>query len=139
MNFSDALPFLQQHHRMVVTTFRRSGSTQMSIVLGGPFEDRMALVARGDTAKVRNLQRDPRISVLVASSDWRGWVAVEGTAVIRDADNTSPEALRVLLREVFKAAGGDHGDWDEYDRVMREEHRAAVLITPEHVSGQRYE
>ena len=35
--------------------------------------------------------------------------------------------------------GGDHGDWDEYDRVMREDRRAAILITPARVTGQRYE
>ena len=139
MDFNDALPFLNQHHRMVVTTFRRSGSAQMSIVMGGPFENGMALVARGDTAKVRNLEHDPRISVLVVSDDWRGWVAAEGTAEIRGADNTDPEELRLLLREVFKAAGGDHGDWDEYDRVMREDRRAAILVTPSRVTGQRYE
>ncbi|MDT4921585.1 MAG: hypothetical protein QOI15_2487, partial [Pseudonocardiales bacterium] len=33
-------------------------------------------------------------------------------------------------REVFEAAGGAHDDWDEYDRVMRTDRRAAVLVTP---------
>jgi hypothetical protein len=36
----------------------------------------------------------------------------------------------VILREIFTAAGGTHDDWDTYDRVMREERRTAVLITP---------
>ncbi|COW92629.1 hypothetical protein OVV29_29725 [Klebsiella pneumoniae] len=38
--------------------------------------------------------------------------------------------MRLLLREVFTAAGGTHDDWDEYDRVMAQEQRAVVLITP---------
>ena len=38
-----------------------------------------------------------------------------------------------LLREVFRAAGGTHDDWPTYDRVMAEERRAAVLISPERV------
>lgn len=138
MDFNDALPFLNQHHRTVVTTFRRSGTAQMSIVLGGPFEGRMALVARADTAKVRNLRRDPRASVLVVSDDWRGWVAVDGTAEVRGSGDTGAEELRVLLRDIYKAAGGDHSDWDEFDKTMRDEDRAAVLITPDRVSGQRY-
>ena len=110
----------------------------MSIVLGGPFRGGMALVARGDTAKVHNLRRDPRCAVLVASENWRGWVTVEGTATIRDQDNTEAEELRQLLRDIFTAGGGTHDDWDEYDRVMREERRAAVLIEPDAVYGQRY-
>jgi hypothetical protein len=43
------------------------------------------------------------------------------------------EALRVLLRDVFTAAGGSHDDWDAYDRVMAGERRAAVLIAPRRV------
>jgi hypothetical protein len=46
-----------------------------------------------------------------------------------------PEELRVLLRDVFSAAGGTHDDWDEYDRVMHTERRAAVLVTPERITG----
>jgi hypothetical protein len=41
----------------------------------------------------------------------------------------------VLLREIFTAAGGTHDDWDTYDRVMAEERRVAVLVTPERVYG----
>jgi hypothetical protein len=40
------------------------------------------------------------------------------------------EGLRVLLRDIFTAAGGRHDDWATYDQVMREERRTAVLITP---------
>jgi hypothetical protein len=45
------------------------------------------------------------------------------------------EALRRLLREIFAAAGGTHDDWAEYDRIMREQGRTAVLITPTRVYG----
>jgi hypothetical protein len=41
------------------------------------------------------------------------------------------------LRAVFQAAGGTHEDWDEYDRVMAAERRAAVLIQPERVITNR--
>lgn len=40
------------------------------------------------------------------------------------------EALRLLLRDIFRVAGGTHDDWDTYDRVMADERRAAVLLTP---------
>jgi hypothetical protein len=37
------------------------------------------------------------------------------------------------LRDVFTAAGGTHDDWPAYDRVMAQERRAAILITPQRV------
>jgi len=43
------------------------------------------------------------------------------------------EGLRVLLRDVFTAAGGTHDDWPTYDRVMAEERRAVVMIAPDRV------
>jgi hypothetical protein len=36
---------------------------------------------------------------------------------------------------VFTAAGGVHDDWEEYDRVMAEQRRTAVLVTPHRVYG----
>ena len=50
-------------------------------------------------------------------------------------DGMDEEALRLLLREVFHAAGGTHDDLDEYDRAMAEEGRVAVLIAPERILG----
>jgi len=34
---------------------------------------------------------------------------------------------------VFTAAGGTHDDWATYDRVMAQERRTAVLMTPHRV------
>jgi hypothetical protein len=39
--------------------------------------------------------------------------------------------LRQLLRDIFAAAGGAHPDLDEYDHVMADERRTAVLLRPE--------
>jgi hypothetical protein len=59
---------------------------------------------------------------------------VEGSAELVGPDDPQPridaEGVRMLLRDVFRAAGGTHDDWDAYDRVMAEERRTAVLITP---------
>ena len=46
------------------------------------------------------------------------------------APNVDAEALRLLLREVFVAAGGTHDDWDTYDAVMRAERRTVIKIEP---------
>jgi hypothetical protein len=66
---------------------------------------------------------------------------VEGHAELAGPDDpqwwlTGPEQLRVLLRNIFTAAGGTHDDWDAYDRVMREERRAAVIVNPTRIYGR---
>ena len=67
------------------------------------------------------------------------WATIEGRAELIGPDipnvEISPDRLRLLLREVFTAAGGTHEDWDEYDRTMRDERRTAVLITPTRIYG----
>ena len=50
-------------------------------------------------------------------------------------DGIDAEALRLLLREVFQAAGGTHDDFDEYDRVMATEGRVAVVVAPDRILG----
>jgi hypothetical protein len=36
--------------------------------------------------------------------------------------------------EIFTAAGGTHDDFDTYHRVMADERRTAVLVTPARIS-----
>ena len=136
MEFSDALAFLQEQHSSIVTTIGRSGRPQATILRAGPHEGKMAFVVRGDTVKLRNLARDPHCTVLTVETSWRRYVTVEGSAAVHGPDNTDAEELRLLLRTVFTAAGGTHDNWDEYDRVMREERRAVVIVTPERVYGR---
>jgi PPOX class probable F420-dependent enzyme len=131
----------RDHGLCVLSTLRGDGSIQSSVVNAGVMahpgtgEPVVALVAIGGARKLQHLRADPRATV-VARAGWQ-WVTVEGTTQIIGPDDPSPgvdaEGLRLLLRAVFEAAGGTHEDWDTYDRVMREERRAAVLITPTRV------
>jgi PPOX class probable F420-dependent enzyme len=131
----------RDHGLCVLSTLRRDGSIQSSVVNAGVMahpstgDPVVALVAIGGARKLQHLRADPRATV-VARAGWQ-WVTVEGTAEIIGPDDPDPgtdaEALRLLLRSIFEAAGGTHDDWDTYDRVMREERRTAVLISPTRV------
>jgi len=126
------------HGLCVVSTLRDDGSVQSTVVNAGVLahpltgDQVVGLVAAGGTRKLRNLRADPRATV-VARAGWQ-WVAVEGTADVIGPDDPHPdvdgERLRLLLREIFRAAGGTHDDWETFDRVMAEERRAAVLVVP---------
>ncbi len=97
----------------------------------------VALVVRGNTVKLRHWCRTPRATI-VFRSGW-SWVGVEGTTTIigpdDDCESFDPSSVPQLLRNVFTAAGGTHEDWDEYDRVMADERRAAVFVHPTRITG----
>ena len=128
-------------HLAVVCTSRADGSVQASIVSTGVLDHPVggapvaALVARGDALKLRHWRRDPR-ATLVAQSGYQ-WVAVEGTVELVGPDDRldgiDPVGIPELLRAVFRAAGGSHDDWATFDRVMADERRVAVLVTPTRV------
>ncbi len=121
----------------VVSTLRADGSIQSSIVNAGglahPLDASHVLgfVTYGKT-KLAHLRARPQLS-LTFRAGWQ-WAAVEGTAELIGPDDRASgideEGLRLLLRAVFKAAGGEHDDWDAYDATMREQRRTAVLIQP---------
>lgn len=134
--FAELVP--GDHGLVTVASLRADGSVQASTVNAGVLPHPVtgaavvALVAAGGTQKLRNLRRDPRITVTIRTG-WQ-WATVEGIAELVGPDDALPDldadAVRRLLRDVFTAAGGSHEDWDEYDRVMAAERRTAVLVTP---------
>ena len=138
MEFEDAVPFLQKNHRAVISTYQKTGGMQSSIVVCGAYQGQGAFVSvQGCSAKVRNLRRDPRCTVMAVDNDWRDYTVVEGQAQLKDYHNTPPEEFRVLLREVFRACGDkDHPDWEEYDQAMVKQDAVVVFVTPERVYGK---
>src|SRR5580658_3595981 len=93
----------------------------------------VGVVARGDARKLRYLRAHPRATIVLRAG-WQ-WSAVEGPVELAGPDDPLPGVdagrLRLLLREIFTAAGGTHDDWPTYDRVMAEERRTAVLVIPD--------
>src|ERR1700754_3189443 len=106
----------------VVSTSRADHTIQSSVVNLGVMDhpvsggDIVAFVTYGKV-KLANLRARPRLSLTVRAG-WN-WLAVEGDAEIIGPDDPrsgfDADATRLLLREIFTAAGGSHDDWDEYD------------------------
>jgi PPOX class probable F420-dependent enzyme len=119
---------------VIVATTRPDGSVHASLVNAGVLDDPatgepvVGLVVRGDARKLTHFRRSGRAAATFHSG-WQ-WVTVEGPVSIIGPDDGD---VRELLRTVFRAAGGSHDDWDEYDRVMAAERRVAVLIRPARV------
>lgn len=131
------------HGLSVVVTRRGDRTPHTSVVNAGVIahpitgERVVAFVGVGGTRKLEHLRADPTIAVVVRAG-WQ-WASVEGSARLIGPDDPHPEIdderLRLLLREIFSAAGGTHDDWDAYDRTMRDERRTAVLVDQRRVYG----
>jgi PPOX class probable F420-dependent enzyme len=130
-----------EHGLVVVSTLRQDGTIASSVVNAGVVahpatgEPAVAMVIRGGTRKLDHLRQRPRATVAVRVG-WQ-WATAEGPVDLIGPDDphagTDAGRLRLLLREIFTAAGGAHEDFEEYDRVMVAERRTAVLLHPEKV------
>ena len=129
------------HGLVVVSVTRGDGTISSSVVNAGVLphpvtgESVVGMVVRGGTRKLANWRARPYANVVIRSG-WQ-WAAAEGRVDLIGPDDPVPgfdaDRLRLLLREIFTAAGGTHEDFDTYDRVMREERRTAVFVHPDRV------
>jgi PPOX class probable F420-dependent enzyme len=123
MDIAEAQEFLRGNHHAVLSTLRADGRPQLSpITATVDGEGRVIISTRETAVKVRNLRRDPRVSMAVLNDRFYGdWVQVEGTAEIISL----PEALELLV-DYYRRAAGEHPDWDEYRAAMVEQKRVIV-------------
>jgi len=140
-NFARLVPM--DHGLVVVSTARPDGTVQSSVVNGGVLthpltgQQVVGFVAAGQARKLEYLRARLRATVVIRAG-WQ-WAGVEGPAQLvgpgDPVDGIDADALRLLLRDVFTAAGGTHDDWPTYDAVMAAEGRVVVLVTPERTYG----
>lgn len=134
----DPRDLLADSRLAVLATIKADGMPQLSPVT--PYYDRAAetiyvSVTEG-RAKTANLRRDPRAAVEVTSADGRSWATAEGSARLigpgRDPNGPQVDALV----EYYRAAAGEHPDWDEYRAAMVADRRVLLKLTVDHVYGQ---
>ena len=127
----------------VVSTLRSDGSVHSAVVNAGVTthpvtgEEVVGYVALGRALKLRHLRARPRATVT-----WRvgfRWQSVEGAVTLIGPDDpldgVDPADLPQLLRDVYLSTGATHDDWPTYDRVMAEERRCVVLVSPDRAYG----
>ncbi|MGW5866383.1 PPOX class F420-dependent oxidoreductase [Streptomyces sp. NPDC055239] len=135
----DPHALLAQSTLGVLATIKSDGRPQLSPVM--PSYDRSAGVIRvsttAKTAKIANLRRDARATLEVTSPDGRAWATVEGTATLT-GPGTDPKGPEVqALVDYYRAAAGEHPNWDEYRAVMVADRRVLITMTVDNVYGTR--
>jgi PPOX class probable F420-dependent enzyme len=123
---ADLLTFVRPRHQGVLLTVRRDGGPQASLVtIGVSADEHLVVSSYPERAKVHNLRRRPRASVVVQSDSFGGeWVQVDGSAEVIDL----PEAIDGLV-EYFRVISGEHPDWDEYRAAMRRQGKCQIPVS----------
>lgn len=116
--------FVAPRHRGVLLTTRADGRPQSSLVTMGLSGGEILISSYPERAKVHNVRRDPRVSVVVMSDEFNGeWVQVDGTGRVVDL----PDAVEGLV-EYFRCISGEHSDWDEYRQAMVRQGKCLIRV-----------
>jgi PPOX class probable F420-dependent enzyme len=122
----------------VLATLKRDGRPQLSQVSFHLDVD--ALLVRVSVtdgrAKVANLRRDPRASLLVSSTDGWSYAVLEGTCELSPVASDPADATVDELVDVYRSIRGEeHPDWDEYRSAMVDDRRLVLRLPVERAYG----
>ena len=124
MEISDAQTFLIDNHHGVLVARKKDGSLQMTLV--SPVidaEGKVIITARDSTYKVKNMKRDPRISLLVFGDKFNGsdYIQIDGKAEVIE----HPQAMDIVLDWHRKIRGVP----DNWDDIGRKRYPKAALLS----------
>ena len=106
----------------IVTTLRADGSPQATVVWVEREGDTVVFNTAYHRAKPSNLERDPRVSVLVTAPDFYHWIAVSGRAQL--TTDGAEEQIDRLSRKY------DGKPWP----YVEGQRRVKVTVVPERVT-----
>jgi PPOX class probable F420-dependent enzyme len=135
MEISEALEFLKNNHRGCLVTRKKDGSLQMTLVspvLGT--DDNLIITARDTTYKVKNIKRNPQISLLVYGEKFNGsnYVQIDGKAEVI----AHPQAMDIVL-DWHRKIRGEPKSWQEIREKTLAENRIAIRVAIDKVGPQR--
>ncbi len=121
--------FLEPSRIVMVATIGRDGMPQMTPNWYFCDGDRVAISTTKDRVKYRNLSRDPRMTVCIASEPMAGdYVSISGPVLISDDDSIWPTTRSII---------GRYTPLENADGMierMKDEGRVILWLTPEKVT-----
>lgn len=136
MELTSTLELAAAYHNGVLVTLKRDGRPQLSNITYVVGSDGFIRVSVTDgRAKAANLRRDSRASLYVTRPDFWSYFVIEATAELSPTAAAPDDATVDELVDVYRAAQGEHPDWEEYRRVMVEDRRLVVRLHPERAYG----
>jgi PPOX class probable F420-dependent enzyme len=136
MSEQEVQDFLGAHIKVQVATVGKDGAPHLTTLFYVVQDGRIAFWTYGTSQKVKNLERDPRITALVETgSDYAelAGVSIQGTAeLVRD-----PDGIRRIGSAVVTAmaGGADLGDLGRDIVEQQVAKRVGIVITPDKVAS----
>ncbi|HUF40913.1 MAG TPA: pyridoxamine 5'-phosphate oxidase family protein [Verrucomicrobiae bacterium] len=134
MEISEAQKFLKSNHHGVLVARKRDGSLQMTLVSPVIGTDgKVTITARESTYKVKNIRRNPEVSLLVYGEKFNGsnYIQIDGKAEIIPL----PQAMDIVL-DWHRQIRGEPENWDDIRKKTLAEGRLAIRVAIEKVGPQ---
>ncbi|MFY9916294.1 MAG: PPOX class F420-dependent oxidoreductase [Nocardioidaceae bacterium] len=134
----DLSAFVAERNVGSLATIKRDGRPQLSNVsyTYDPDSGLVRMSLTDDRAKIYNLRRDPRASMLVQGAGGWTYAVVEGDMQLTATAVDPHDATVDELIEVFRlVAGKEHPDWDEYRAAMVADRRLVGRLKVTHAYG----
>ncbi len=136
MTEEEVRAFLGANLKVQVASIGRDGTPHLTTLFYVLLDDKISFWTYASSQKVRNLERDPRLSALVETgADYAelAGVSIQGTAeIVRE-----PEGIRRIGTAVVEAMAGD-ADLGDLGRDIVEHQvskRVGIVITPTKVAS----
>ena len=131
MEIADAQKFLRDNHHGVLVTRKKDSSLQMTLV--SPViddEGKVIITSRESTYKVKNIKRNPQISLLVYGDQFNGsnYIQIDGRAEVIP----HPKAMDIVLNW-HRQIRGEPANWEVVREKTKAEGRIAMRVTIEKV------
>lgn len=138
MSDREVADFLEDNLKVQVASIGRDGSPHLTTLFYVVLDGRIAFWTYARSQKIRNLERDDRVSCLVEDGtdyfELRG-VSVTGRAeIVRDHDRILEIGSAVAVRMVGAKSMDDLGDLGRSTVEKQATKRVAVVIHPDHVA-----
>ena len=130
---------LEDNLKVQVASIGPDGVPHLSTLFYVVRDRKIAFWTYGRSQKIRNLERDPRVSALVEDGvdyfELRG-VSITGRAeIVRDPDRILHLGAKVAVRMVGATSLDDLGDVGRATVEKQATKRVAVVVHPEHVAS----
>ena len=138
MSEQEVSDFLDAATKLQVATVNPDGAPHLTTLFYVVRDGKIAFWTYGRSQKIRNLERDPRISILVEDGDdyfeLRG-VSIRGKAeIIRDYGELHAIGTAVAMRMVGASDESELGDIGRAEVQRQAQKRVAVVVTPDQVA-----
>lgn len=134
MEIAEAQEFLKHNHHGVLVARKRDGSLQMTLVSPVISADgKVIITARDTTYKVKNIKRNPQVSLLVYGEKFNGsnYIQIDGKAEVIP----HPQAMDIVL-DWHRQIRGEPDNWDDIRKKTLTESRIAIRVTIDKVGPQ---